>query len=163
MRNPLPFILGALALTACATPPPTPPPQGAAGRLSGGGLDALLGGDANGDGVITRGEYAAAREARFAQLDRDGDGRLSRADAAGRGGGRRAAAFRSGARRNGGGLERLRQTMTALDADGDGRVSRAEFVEGPSRLFDLGDANRDGRLEPHEIEALRARIAARGG
>ena len=158
MRKTLSCIVAAIALSACATSG-APAPQ--ARGMGGGGLENLLASDTNRDGTITSAEFADAREARFAQLDRDRDGYLTRADAAGAGQGRRGRGrLRAAA---GGGGERLREAMAAVDANRDGRVSRAEFVDGPGRLFEVGDLDRNGRLDSREIEALRSRLAARRG
>ena len=59
--------------------------------------------------------------------------------------------------------ERLAQVTEGLDADRDGRISRDEFVNGPARLFDLGDRDRNDRLDPDEMERLRTAVAARKG
>jgi Ca2+-binding EF-hand superfamily protein len=106
--------------------------------------------DENGDGVITRAEFADARNKMFTRLDRNGDGYLTKDDRP-----RRFAASRGG---NG---NRLAEAMTLLDKDGDGRISRDEFVKGPSVVFDRADKNRDGVIDTKEAEAFRATIAAR--
>src|SRR5215475_3787502 len=80
--------------------------------------------DTNGDGVITREEFHAARERLFVRLDRNGDGFIDKDDLSGRLAGRQKA------------QERLAELVTQLDKDGDGRVSRAEFVDGPTPIFD---------------------------
>lgn len=151
-----PALLMGLAVAACASRPPPPPPA-AGGGMGGRGLEMLLSADTNSDGVITRAEFVSARQARFSQMDRNGDGYLSRDDAAGGGQMRRGRLLRRG---GGGGGERLRQAMDAIDRDGDGRVSRAEFVDNPAALFDRADTDRNDRLDPREIEDLRARMAA---
>lgn len=149
-----PALLISLAAAACASS--SPPPPAAGGGAGGRGLEMLLSADTDSDGVITRAEFVSARQARFSQMDRNGDGYLSRDDAAGGGQMRRGRLLRRG---GGGGGERLRQAMDAVDRDGDGRVSRAEFVDGPAALFDRADTDRNDRLDPREIEELRARMA----
>ena len=49
--------------------------------------------------------------------------------------------------------------MSSFHTNRDGRLSRGEFVDGPTRLFDLGDRDGNGRLDPQEI----ARMQKRGG
>jgi Ca2+-binding EF-hand superfamily protein len=101
--------------------------------------------DINNDGAIDKAE--AARHPRlaerFAQLDTNGDGRLSATERPQRKGGHGKRGGRHG------GMERL-------DKDGDGRISRAEF--------DAGKAEREARkarfAQQHPDKA--ARWAARG-
>lgn len=65
--------------------------------------------DANSDGIVTRAEATAAATARFAQLDVNGDGRLTSED--------RAA-----------GQERRRgEAFGRIDSDGNGAISRTEW------------------------------------
>ena len=102
------------------------------------GLERLRAMDANGDGAITRAEAAAVRGAQFSRLDTDGDGYLSQAErSAAPGGGRL--------------LSRI------PDGDSDSRISRAEFMAAPYRGFDRLDADGDGTLSAQELEAARAR------
>jgi hypothetical protein len=106
--------------------------------------------DTNGDGVITRAEYHAARERMFVRLDRNGDGYIDKDDMSGRLAGRQKA------------QERLAQLVTQLDKDGDGRVSKAEFVDGPTPLFDGADTDHNGELSKDEVAAIRAELARAG-
>ena len=71
--------------------------------------------DTNGDGVITREEFHAARERAFTRLDRNGDGYIDKDDAPSRPGARHAA------------KDRLAQLVAQLDKDGDGRISHGEI------------------------------------
>jgi len=107
--------------------------------------------DANGDGVITREEFHAARERLFGRLDRNGDGFVDKEDMSGRLAGRAKA------------QERLAELVTQLDKDGDGRVSKGEFVDGPTPLFELADTDHDGVLSKQEIAVAKERIAERKG
>ncbi len=118
--------------------------------------------DADGDGVVTRAEAAKHPRlaAKFADLDADGDGNLSAAERP-RHHGKRG---RHGQGRHGGGIERL-------DTDGDGRISRAEFDtkaadQGGKRTggrlgsrfdFDAVDANKDGHIVRREVQAWHER------
>jgi len=104
--------------------------------------------DTNGDGVITRAEFRAARERLFARLDRNGDGFIDEAD--------KPTGF--AARR--GGSDRFAQLITRFDKDGDGRVSKAEFVDGPSPLFDSADTDHNGELSREEVAAMKAKLQA---
>jgi Ca2+-binding EF-hand superfamily protein len=107
--------------------------------------------DTNGDGVITREEFHAARERLFGRLDRNGDGFVDKEDLSGRLAGRAKA------------QERLAELVAQLDKDGDGRVSKGEFVDGPTPLFELADRDHDGVLSKEEIAAAKERIAERRG
>lgn len=97
--------------------------------------------DRDGDGVITRLEVRAARTEAFAQLDRDGDGVAAMSDAPRLFRGRYAQA--------------LEPLLVTFDANGDDRLSEAEFIDGPMPAFELGDLNGDGGLNEAEREALR--------
>src|SRR5690606_4073258 len=108
--------------------------------------------DANGDGVVTRDEYRAARARAFARLDRNGDGYLDDRDSARR---------RSIGRRAGDRVDGLR---AELDTNRDGRISEREFVGGALPGFDRLDADGNGELDAEEIAAAqdRAMSAKRG-
>jgi hypothetical protein len=107
--------------------------------------------DTNGDGVITREEFHAARERAFAQLDRNSDGYIDKDDLSSRLAGRRKA------------QERLTQLVAQLDKDGDGRVSKAEFVDGPTPLFDRADTDHNGELSRDEVAAIKQKLLERKG
>lgn len=104
--------------------------------------------DANGDGLITRAEFAAARAGRFDKMDRNKDGAISQAD-----------------------LPRMKRAADKLkpmldmminqaDANRDGKVTRAEMANAPMPIFDRADTNNDGALDKSEVAAARQRLAA---
>ncbi len=107
--------------------------------------------DTNGDGVITRKEFLAARASAFVRLDRNGDGYIDKDDLPSRLVGR------------GNAQQRLTQLVTQLDKDGDGRVSKAEFVEGPTPLFDRADTDHNGELSRDEVAAIKQKLLERKG
>jgi hypothetical protein len=102
--------------------------------------------DTNGDGAVSRAEYAAARMARFDKLDRNGDGSISRDDF-----GR---LIRLAPRLG----RRIDMLLAAADTNYDGRVSRAEYGAMPMPLFDRLDLNHDGRIDSQELDAARAHV-----
>jgi YD repeat-containing protein len=90
--------------------------------------------DLNNDGLLTYNEYVSPvdddlRSVRFRDLDRNRDGRLTRAES---------------------GLDR--STFGLLDRNNDGRVTREEFrdTRGLDDRFSRLDRDRDGRLERRE-------------
>jgi Ca2+-binding EF-hand superfamily protein len=138
--------------------------------------------DRDGDGVVTRAEAAAPPsapsrqrfEARFAELDRDRDGALSRWES--RLAPRRFARLdrdaddRLSRAELWRGVQRARSRSRASDAgaplirkrdlDADGRVTRAELERVAERRFGRRDHDADGRLTPSDSEQLSSR---RGG
>lgn len=138
----IPYHLAALIAGAAVAAP-------AAARDRPDPMDMLAQADANRDGAVTRAEFVDARRARFAKMDRDGDGYFSDGDLP------RLVRKRAG--------EKIDRATQGFDANRDGRLSRDEFVNGPARLFDLGDANHDGRIDRGEMDRLRTLVASRRG
>ncbi len=123
-----------------------PPP----GR--GGGMGMMRMADANGDGVVTRDEYVAATDARFARMDSNGDGVLDESERPGR-----------------------RGPPTGADGAGPppggpghgGKITREQFRQQAMRRFDRLDTNHDGKVDQNEMAAaatlMRSRRAGEGG
>ena len=114
-------------------------------------VERLRAADANGDGALTKAEFAAYRAQQFQRLDRDGDGYLTDADTQ---------QLKRFASRMPPGME-PGQMIERFDADGDGKVSEAEFANGPTPAFDAVDANGDGVATTAEFEAAAAKVKAR--
>lgn len=108
---------------------------------------AFDGADVNGDGVISRAEFAASRLSRFDQMDRNNDGAISRADLP---------PFKRAAERFGPMIDAL---MRQADSNGDGKVSRAELAKAPAPMFDRADTNGDGFVDKAELAAVRTMLA----
>lgn len=89
--------------------------------------------DANGDGVVTRDEWIAASDARFARMDANGDGVL---DA----------------------NERPRRGPEGAPGD---KITRDQFRAQSLRRFDRVDTNRDGKVDATEMAAAATLMRAR--
>lgn len=121
---------------------------GPAAAQAGDPVAAFASADTNHDGVVSRAEFIAARQARFAMLDRNGNGSLDRTDAA------VIARFQPEA------AAIIDALLTAADTDHDGKVSPAELAAAPVPVFDRADTNHDGVVTGAEIAALRTLIEA---
>ena len=123
--------------------------RGKAGRKGHHGKRGAMAMDTDGDGLISRAEAAGHPRLaeKFDTLDANKDGKLDTAERPswqGRGGGRKGGQGRRGMAH-----------AVALDADGDGRISRAEAATQPrfATRFDQADRNRDGYLVRSELQA----------
>ena len=139
--------------------------------------------DTNRDGAVTKAEAEAARtalrsqfverredrrEQAFERIDGNRDGAISRAewDAQAAQRQQRVAARdrdgdgrRDGGRFHGGGMHNLGGHMFEMaDANKDGRVTLQEAQAAALRHFDTADANRDGQITPEERQQLRQRM-----
>ena len=138
--------------------------QGPGWRGGRGGAAMLRMADANGDGVVTRAEYLAAVDARFARMDANHDGVLTLDEMPMRG-------MRLGGRGQGG---RGQGGMTGGDVppppppngsfpDATGTpptpaatrapVTRDQYRAAAMRRFDRFDTNHDGRIDQAELAA----------
>lgn len=105
----------------------------------------LMEADTNRDGRVTRAELISWRSANFARFDRNGDGVLSIDD------------IPTFLRASSIGAQ-LSAMIKQYDANADGRLARAEFIDGPTPLFDLADANHDGLVTKAEADAAAAKL-----
>ncbi len=92
--------------------------------------------DVNGDGFMSSVEFLDAQSVRWAQIDRNADGYLSKDDFP-----------RIVARR----ARRQLAEIADLDANGDGLISQSEFIDGLAPVFHRADRNADGALTRSEL------------
>lgn len=107
--------------------------------------DPFASADANGDGVITREEYLAGVDARFAKMDANKDGKIS-ADERPQMGGR---------------------MMGHGDGNGDGAITLEEMRAQSLQRFDRLDTNKDGKIDQAErqsaMDRMKQFMSMRGG
>jgi Ca2+-binding EF-hand superfamily protein len=108
--------------------------------------------DADSDGRISLSEMQAASAARFARLDVNRDGQLTREE-------RRAGRQIDRSERQGRRAGREAAAFTRRDADRDGAITETEAPRAWERLARF-DANRDARLTVEEIRAGREALRA---
>ncbi len=111
--------------------------------------------DANQDGVITRAEFMAESQSKFASFDSNGDGYISEDE-------------RTSARENGQ-AERRTAMFGQIDANGDGVISRDEFEAAGDNRKEKSrekrrqrrDVNQDGQVDEADREAFREKMSER--
>jgi EF-hand domain pair/EF hand len=97
--------------------------------------------DANKDGIVDRAEWNAGQQARFQELDKNGDGKISVQEFS-----------------PGGTTDKREAAFRRLDTDRDGAVSQAEFMAQADRNFARCDADKDGKITTAECrQALQRR------
>jgi hypothetical protein len=101
--------------------------------------------DTNKDGVVDRAEWKAAQEARFKQLDANGDGKLTQDELFAR-----TPAIGNSVLPTDRQVQRQSTYFQLLDADKDGVVTLAEFMAQADRNFARCDINKDGRIDTAE-------------
>jgi len=94
--------------------------------------------DTDGNGSVSRAEAERGRVAMFARLDTNRDGVLSESE-----------------RASGSGSP---QPFARADSNRDGAVSRAEAMAAPYRIFDRLDRNDDNTVSAAELETVRAQM-----
>lgn len=109
--------------------------------------------DLNNDGAIDKSEAAKSPRlaARFADLDVDKDGKLSKPEMP-----RWGASKHGGRHGHGANGEGRREMMAKLDTNQDSRISRAEASAGEGKLaarFEQMDVNKDGFIDRADREA----------
>lgn len=160
--------LAGAAQTAPTTPPPTavpaqagqpapvaPLPPMAPAKPQRLRADKFAQVDANHDGAISRDEAAAAPRlsAAFDQIDADRDGRILPAEL------KAYAKTHRGEGKADGKAGKPGKNFDKLDLNHDGVITRDEVAGNPKAMkrFEAADADRDGRVTPDEARALRAK------
>src|SRR5262249_50734768 len=143
----LPAALFMLAGPALAAPGDPPAPNERAGRASTPSAvpRGLMRYDTNKDGVVDREEWKAGQEARFKQLDTNGDGKLTQDELFARTPADGNSVLPSDRQ-----AQRQTSYFQLLDADKDGFVTLAEFMLQADRNFARCDLNKDGRIDTAE-------------
>jgi hypothetical protein len=126
-------LLAGTAVAAQQTPAPAPQDRPMRGDMFGKA-------DANGDGTVTKAEFLADIDARFAKHDANKDGKIGKEE------------------RPGGGEGRGGRMMGRADTDGDGAISLAEQRAQASKRFERVDTNSDGKIDKAESDAARERM-----
>ncbi|MBS0223298.1 MAG: EF-hand domain-containing protein [Proteobacteria bacterium] len=138
-----------LAVPALAAPDTQQPPPAAA--KPGHATRGVMRYDANGDGSVDHTEWTAGQEARFKQLDANGDGKLSQDELF-----TRTHASADKAAPTDRQVQRRSAYFRRLDTDKDGFVSREEFMAQADRNFTRCDLNKDEHIDAAECrQALR--------
>lgn len=112
--------------------------------------DPMMKADANKDGVISRDEAMALADTRFAKMDANRDGKATAAEVkAGRDAMRAA--------------RPAKPLHVALDPNRDGAATKEEFRARAAKMFDRVDANRDGKIDATEQQAMRGKMRMHRG
>jgi len=113
--------------------------------------------DTNKDGAVDSAEWKTAQEARFKQLDANGDGKLTQDELFSR-----TPAIGNSVLPTDRQAQRQSTYFQLLDADKDGVVTLAEFMAQADRNFARCDINKDGRIDTAECrQALQRRSTQR--
>jgi len=115
--------------------------------------------DTNGDGFVSKEEFAAGRDKMFARLDANGDGAVDQAEVDKM---REAWKQRRAEKAQAEGATQADKPkrehkgfLARLDSDSDGKVTTAEFAAAGDKMFAKFDANGDGKLARDEMPKRR--------
>jgi hypothetical protein len=144
-----------IAGPALAAPDDLPAPAEKSARASATVPRGLMRYDTNKDGFVDRAEWKAGQEARFKQLDTNGDGKLTQDELFARTPGAGNSVLPTDRQ-----AERQSSYFQLLDADKDGVVSLAEFMAQADRNFARCDLNKDGRIDTAECRQALQRTRA---
>ncbi|MCX6608815.1 MAG: EF-hand domain-containing protein [Acidobacteria bacterium] len=136
------------------TPDELRPPGGPPGRppAEDDMVKTLMAFDKNGDGKLSKAELPERMQGMLARGDKDGDGFLTTAELQAMAPPRQQEGEDHGPRggRPGGGMMRMDPVLAAIDADHDGTISAAELKNAVAALKPL-DKDNDGQLSGEEI------------
>lgn len=104
--------------------------------------------DANDDGDVTQDEFKAFRAKQFPRLDRNKDGAVSVNDVPERLQNRVRDKIENG------------DVIAGFDLDGDKKVTRQEFENGPTKIFDSYDADKNGVITKAEFDHAHGKHAS---
>jgi hypothetical protein len=111
--------------------------------------------DTNGDGFVSKEEFAAGRDKMFAKLDANSDGVVDQAEVDKA---REAWKQRRAEKAQADGTTQAERPkkehkgfMARLDTDSDGKVTTQEFAAAGDKMFAKFDANGDGKLAQDEM------------
>lgn len=113
--------------------------------------------DRNGDGRVERAEFDAFRLARYAETDENGDGQVDVDEYVLEYAVRHDREIEAARARH---IEQTHTRFRSLDADGDGVVDRAEYDASGVRAFAHADADGNGRIDASDPEPRREAPAA---
>lgn len=122
--------------------------------------------DRNGDGFVSKDEFAAGRTTLFSKLDANADGsidqtEIEKAREAWRQRMNKPAQTEADAE----GKKKHRGFLQRIDADGDGKITSAEFAAAGDKMFAKLDDNSDGKIANDELPKRhkRSNAASEGG
>ena len=121
--------------------------------------------DTNGDGFVSKEEFAAGRNKMFARLDANSDGAVDQAelDKAREAWHQRKsqqAQADSGTQTEAPKKQRHGRFMARIDTNSDGKVTTQEFAAAGDKMFARFDANGDGKLAQDEMPKRRKHMDA---
>jgi hypothetical protein len=124
--------------------------------------------DTNGDGFVSKEEFAAGRDKMFSRFDANSDGAIDQAEVDKA---REAWQQRRAQKAQAEGTtqaeqpkkERHGRFMARLDTDSDGKVTTQEFAAAGDKMFAKFDANGDGKLAQDEMPKRKHKQAPADG